>query len=127
MSENKTDYIRKELNLPENTIAVNAGSWGPLCRAAREAVQQGYIDEARSRGDDSGYMKDKGSGLTRYAEVISEAKEELGEYLNCIPDEIALCDSSTTGMNIFMWGCQLEPGDEIIAGSLESLYSLCEP
>ena len=120
MSENKTDYIRKELNLPENTIAVNAGSWGPLCRAARESVQQGYIDEARSRGDDPDYMKDKGSGLTRYAEVVTEAKEELGKYINCIPDEVALCDSSTTGMNIFMWGCQLEPGDEIIAGSLEN-------
>jgi L-cysteine/cystine lyase len=120
MSEDKTDYIRRELSLPEDIIAVNAGSWGPLSRAARDAVKQGYIDEARSRGDDPGYMKDKGSGLTRYDEVVSEAKEELGRYLNCSPDEVAICDSSTTGMNIFMWGCQLEPGDEIIAGSLEN-------
>ena len=120
MSEDKTDYIREELSLPEDIIAVNAGSWGPLCRAAREAVLRGYIDEARSRGDDPDYMKDKGSGLTRYAEVVNEAKDELGIYLNCSPDEVALCDSSTTGMNIFMWGCQLEPGDEIIAGSLEN-------
>jgi L-cysteine/cystine lyase len=120
MTTDKTDYIRRELNLPEDIISVNAGSWGPLCNEARKAIQQGYMDEAKSRGDDPSYMKEKGSRLSRYADVIDEAKTVLGRFINCSPEEVALCDSSTTGMNIFMWGCNLEPGDEIVAGSLEN-------
>jgi L-cysteine/cystine lyase len=112
--------IRTQLHLKDHVIALNAGSWGPLCQAARVAIIQGYTDEASSRGDDPGEMRDKGSGLSRYSEVVSDAKDMLSRFLNCSPDEVALCDSTTTGMNIFMWGYNWKPGDEIIAGSLEN-------
>lgn len=120
----KISYVRLELNLPDETIAVNAGSWGPLCSAARKAIEEGYATAARSRGDDPGYMREKGSGLVRYDEVIGEAKEELGRFLNCSPDEIALCDSTTTAMNIFLWGYDFQPGDEVVVGSLENPAAL---
>ncbi|NQT07779.1 aminotransferase class V-fold PLP-dependent enzyme [Candidatus Bathyarchaeota archaeon] len=120
----KISYVRHELNLPDGTIAVNAGSWGPLCSAARKAIEEGYETAARSRGDDPGYMKEKGSGLVRYDEVIDEAKEELGRFLNCSPDEVALCDSTTTAMNIFLWGYDFQPGDEVVVGSLENPAAL---
>jgi L-cysteine/cystine lyase len=119
-SSDRVGDCRRELNLPDGIIAVNAGSWGPLCRAAREAVQRGYEEEAKARGDDPEAMREARSGLTRYSEVIEAAKDELSEFLNCSPDELALCDSSTTGMNIFLWGYDFEPGDEIVAGSLEN-------
>ncbi|UCD44326.1 MAG: hypothetical protein JSV27_09365 [Candidatus Bathyarchaeota archaeon] len=94
--------FRRELGLPDDIIAVNAGSWGPLCRTAREAVIRGYQEEAEARGDDPEVMRSARSGLARYSGVIEGGKSELSEFLNCSPDEIALCDSSTTGMNIFL-------------------------
>jgi L-cysteine/cystine lyase len=112
--------IRRQLHLKDEIVALNAGSWGPLCQAARVAILEGYTVEASSRGDESDKMRDKGSGLARYSEVVSEAKKVLSRFLNCGLDEVALCDSTTTGMNILMWGYEWKPGEEIIAGSLEN-------
>lgn len=113
-------YIRRELNLPDKAIAINAGSWGPLSRAAREAMAKGVMDEATSRGDDVDAMRNGYMGLARYQAPINEAKTEVARFINCSPDEVALADSSTTAMNYFLWGYNWEPGDEIIAGSLEN-------
>jgi L-cysteine/cystine lyase len=112
--------LREELNMPDDLIAVNAGSWGPLCRAAREAIKAGYAAEAGARGDDPEGMIEARGGLTRYSETIDPAKDALARFMNCTPREVALCDSSTTGMNVFLWGYDWNPGDEIIAGSLEN-------
>ncbi|MBT3284774.1 aminotransferase class V-fold PLP-dependent enzyme [Candidatus Bathyarchaeota archaeon] len=112
--------IRKELHMSDEIIALNAGSWGPLCQAARLSIRDGYSSESSSRGDDPDAMRDKGSGLARYSEVVAAAKKVLSRFIGSNPDEIALCDSTTTGMNIFMWGYDWKPGDEIIAGSLEN-------
>lgn len=112
--------IRTLLHMKDEVISLNAGSWGPLCQAARVAILEGYTAEASSRGDDPEGMRAKGSGLARYSEVVSEAKDILSRFLGCSPEEVALCDSTTTGMNIFMWGYDWKPGDEIIAGSLEN-------
>lgn len=112
--------IRTLLHMKDEVISLNAGSWGPLCQAARVAILEGYTNEASSRGDNPEGMRDKGSGLARYSEVVSEAKDVLSRFLGCLPDEVALCDSTTTGMNIFMWGYDWKQGDEIIAGSLEN-------
>jgi len=78
------------------------------------------VAEASSRGDEPDMMRDQGSGLARYSEVVAEAKDVLSRFLGSSPDEIALCDSTTSGMNIFMWGYDWKPGDEVIAGSLEN-------
>jgi len=112
--------IRSQLHLPDEVVALNAGSWGPLCEAARKAILDGYQAEAGNRGDAPELMKEKGSGLTRYTEVVDEARTNLSAFLGCRPDEVALCDSTTTGMNIFLWGYDWAPGDEVVAGSLEN-------
>ena len=112
--------LREELYMPDDLIAVNAGSWGPLCRASREAIKAGYAAEAGARGDDPEGMIEARGGLTRYSETIDLAKDALARFMNCSPREVALCDSSTTGMNVFLWGYDWKPGDEIVAGSLEN-------
>ena len=112
--------IRTHLHLPDQVKAINAGSWGPLCETARKAILNGYQAEADNRGDNPELMKEKGSGHTRYSEIIGEAKDSLSIFLDCNQDELALCDSTTTGMNIFLWGYDWTPGDEVIAGSLEN-------
>ncbi|MBN1683389.1 aminotransferase class V-fold PLP-dependent enzyme [Candidatus Bathyarchaeota archaeon] len=113
------DEIRGQLHLQDKVIAVNAGSWGPLCESARRAIIKGYQDEAASRGDNPELMK-LSSGLGRYDTIITEAKKTVGVFLTCSPDEVALCDSSTTAMNIFLWGIKWRKGDEILTCSLEN-------
>jgi len=114
------DYIREQLHLPENLIALNVGSWGPLCEASRKALVNGYKEEAYSRGENIEFMKQSGSGLTRYSDVLSDARDVLGGFLRCEPSEVAMCDSTTSGMNIFLWGYDWKQGDTIIAGSYEN-------
>ncbi len=114
------ENVRRELHLTDKIVAINAGSWGPLSEAARVAMAQGIEDEADSRGDDPEAMASGAMGLTRYQGPIDEAKAEIAKFINCSPDEVALSDSSTTAMNYFLWGYDFEPGDEIIAGSLEN-------
>jgi L-cysteine/cystine lyase len=65
-------------------------------------------------------MKGVGSGLNRYSNVLEEAREVQGGFLGCDSSEVAMCDSTTTGMNIFLWGYNWEKGDEIIAGGYEN-------
>jgi selenocysteine lyase/cysteine desulfurase len=113
-------YVRRELQIPDSVIAINAGSWGPLSRAARDAMKQAIEDEGKARGDDPEAMASGYMGLVRYQGPIDEAKAEVAKFINCSPDEVALSDSSTTAMNYFLWGYDFEPGDEIIAGSLEN-------
>ena len=119
-TDDRIAAIRAELGLPDEVIAVNAGSWGPLCNAARRAIADGYAQEAAARGDDPDAMRAGRMGLFRYQTPIDDAKAEVARFINCSPDEVALTDSSTTAMNIFLWGCDFAPGDEIIAGSLEN-------
>jgi L-cysteine/cystine lyase len=114
------EEARRQLNLPDDILAINAGSWGPLCKAARDAITSAYQEEASSRGDDSSYMKSKGSGLKRYSDVIATSKDTFACFLGCTPEEVTFCDSTTTGMNIFLWGYDWKPGDQIIAGNLEN-------
>ena len=118
-TENKLNYVRKELNLDNNIVSVNTGSWGPLCKASRDAISLGYEQEGIARGDNLNKMHEF-YGLKRYTNEINEAKSTIGDLLNCSPDEVALCESTTTGMNIFLWGYDWKPGDEIIGGSLEN-------
>jgi L-cysteine/cystine lyase len=114
------ETVRQFLNLSNYVISINAGSWGPLCKNAFEAIISGYEEESSSRGSNLQYMKSKVSGLSRYSQVILEAKDTLSQFLNCKTNEIALCDSTTTGMNIFLWGYNWKKGDQIVAGSLEN-------
>ena len=123
-TEEQVAYVRRELNLPDEVVAVNAGSWGPLCSAARLAITDGYAEEAAARGDDPDGMRAGRMGLFRYQAPIDEAKAEVARFVNCSPDEVALTDSSTTAMNVFLWGYDFAPGDEIIVGSLENPAAL---
>ena len=43
--------------------------------------------------------------------VVTEA---AGRYMHCDPDEIALTDSTTQGMAMFLNGFKLKPGDEVL-------------
>jgi L-cysteine/cystine lyase len=107
--------IRKQLGLPDEMISVNAGSWGPMCQPVRDTLLQTFDREFSVR-----------SGIPSlpyqeyYRQGLEADRAEVGRLLHCSPNEITLCESTTMGLNIFLWGLDLEPGDEIVAGSLEN-------
>jgi selenocysteine lyase/cysteine desulfurase len=106
---------RADLGIPDDVAAVNAGSWGPLCRAARLAMTDFARLDARLRlGDHSVYKADV------YEEALEDDRRAAAGLVGCSPDEVALCESTTTAMNIIMWGLGLEPGDEIVSSRLEN-------
>lgn len=110
----KIAYLREQLNIAPDVIAVNNGSWGPLCQAALHKIADEYYkDSVLRRCESTDFM----SVMHR---CLNEDREELAKFFGCSTDEVALTESTTTGMNICLWGLNLEPGDEIISTQLEN-------
>src|SRR5487761_1126553 len=86
-------YVRDELGIPHDVSAINAGSWGPISRAARQAIDEAYdLDTSLRLSDTIVYMS------RLYGEVITADRAVVATFLNCSPDEVALCESSTTAL-----------------------------
>jgi len=119
----QTDYIdndalREALGLADHVLAVNAGSNGPLCQAAWNAIEETYLIDRRPGSPETpGYIE-------LYDELTGRDRREVARLLNCEPDAIAMCESTTVGMNILLWGLDFAPGDEILTTSLENIAAL---
>jgi hypothetical protein len=61
-------------------IAVNAGSWGPLCNAARKEIKRGYRIEAESRGDNLQYMKKKFLDYQGMEKSLTRQRKKFLDY-----------------------------------------------
>lgn len=111
---NKIAEIRRQLDLPDDVVAVNSGSWGPLCRAAATAMEDAVRQDAAGRRYAPDLFMDMALGVFR------RDQREVAQFLHCDPDEIADCESTTHGMNLCLWGMDWRPGDEVIAGTHEN-------
>ena len=108
------DY-RAALGIPDDVPAVNAGSWGPLCEAAATAMRDFVDADAQLRvGNQRVYIEEV------YDDLIEQARGVAAGLVGCTPSEIALCESSTTALNIALWGLDLSSGDEILSSRLEN-------
>jgi selenocysteine lyase/cysteine desulfurase len=106
---------RAALGIPDDVAAVNAGSWGPLCDAAATAMRDFVDADARLRvGNQRFYIEEV------YDDLIEQGRGVAASLVGCTPSEIALCESSTTALNIALWGLDLSPGDEILSSKLEN-------
>jgi len=72
------------------------------------------LDAGLRVGDHSVYKADV------YRNALEEDRSAAAGLVGCSPDEIALCESTTTAMNIVLWGLDLRPGDEIVSSRLEN-------
>ncbi len=106
---------RAELGIPDNVAAVNAGSWGPLCQAARRAMTDFDQLDARLRVGDHSVLK-----ADVYDDALEHDRRAVAGLVGCSPAEVALCESTTTAMNIVLWGLDLGAGDEIVSSRLEN-------
>lgn len=109
------DGYRRQLGIPDDVHAVNAGSWGPLCESARAAMSDFVERDSRLRvGDHSLYMQ------AIYNEIVETDRECVAGLLGCGAAEVALCESTTAALNIVLWGLDLAPGEEVVSSRLEN-------
>jgi L-cysteine/cystine lyase len=104
--------FRSEFPVFEHRSYLNAGTEGPVPRAAVEAVQR-WVELEAARGR---------SGRAHFEEVLGLAARVRAGYarvLGCAPEEVALTGSTTDGVNTVIGGLDLRAGDEILTSDEE--------
>ena len=106
------DEARAQFPVLERFAYLNAGSIGPLPRAAAEALK------ARLERD----VTEGRSGI-RYIEELIERRERvrsgIAALLGTSPELVALTDSTSRGCQIVIAGIGLAPGDEVVTTDQE--------
>jgi isopenicillin-N epimerase len=107
-----TDWnsVRSQYMIPDGTIDLNNGSYGPTPRPVFEALV-GY--QRRLAEDPSRF----GEQFDRLMRVV---KPKLAQFVGSDPDCTAIVTNLTYGMNVFARGIRgLAPGDEILTTNQE--------
>jgi len=104
--------FRAEFPVLERLSYLNAGTEGPVPRAAADAVRERIGLEAERGRCGKPYFE----GLM---ELAARARAGYATALGCDPSEVALTGSTTDGVNTVIGGLDLRPGDEILTSDQE--------
>jgi selenocysteine lyase/cysteine desulfurase len=103
--------LRSEFPILERVAYLNAGTDGPVPRAAQEAVARelaGEVDEGR------GF-----SHFERRLALLDALRAGYANLLGCTVEDVALTTSTSEGLGKVLAGMDLGPGDEIITSDDE--------
>jgi L-cysteine/cystine lyase len=106
------DAIRAELPVLARKAYLNTGTFGPLPRAAAEALatwERRALEEGRSGGDF--YVEVSGLRAT--------VRRRIGELIGAPEGSIALLSSTTEGCDVVIAGLGLGPDDEVVTTDVE--------
>jgi L-cysteine/cystine lyase len=104
--------VRAAFPVLEHFAYLNAGTNGPLPRAAAEAIiAEQLVDVAQGRGGEPYF--------SRALEMRDALRAKLGTLLGVEPTQVALTRSTTDGCNIVLAGLDLGPDDEIVTSEVE--------
>ena len=106
----KAAQIRDEFLLDPDVVFLNHGSFGACPREVFERYQEWQRELERQPVDFLG---------RRLRGLLAEARAALGAYVNTDPDDLVFAQNTTAGVNLAAWAVALEPGDEVLATSLE--------
>jgi len=104
--------LREALPVTARYAYLNAGSWGPLPRAAAEAYRVTVDCEL-----DNGRVG--WSAIETFVGAYDGARRAFAEALASTPESIALTHSTTGGVNLALGGLELGPGDEVVTTDAE--------
>jgi L-cysteine/cystine lyase len=91
---------------------LNAGTNGPLARAAVEAMlAEELVDLTQGRGGEPYFSRALG--------MRNEVRAKLAGHLGAEPSQVALTRSTTDGCNIVLAGLGLGPDDEVVTTDVE--------
>ena len=103
--------FRDEFPVLERVAYLNAGTDGPIPRAAVELVQRGARGRARGRADVA--------ALQRRRELTDELRAGYAQLMDCEPDDVAVTSGTSFGLGSVLAGMDLGPGDEIVTSDAE--------
>lgn len=97
--------VRPLFGLDEDVAHLNHGSYGATPRAVSQA-QRAYQDEMER--EPSGFMQN------RFPALMRQSAMALGAHLGASPEQIALVENATSGVNAVLQSLDLGPEDEIL-------------
>ncbi len=103
--------LRSEFPILERVAYLNAGTDGPVPRAAQEAVAR----ELAAEVDDGRVM----AHFERRFELMGELRTGYAELLGCTVDDLALCTGTSEGLGKVLAGMEIGPGVEIVTSDDE--------
>lgn len=106
------ERIRDEAPATRAAAYLNAGTFGPLPRAAADAMRA-HLDGSLERG------RIGHAGIATWLGQLDQAREAFAATLSESPDEIALAHATTDGCNTVVWGLDLAAGDEVVTTTHE--------
>jgi L-cysteine/cystine lyase len=103
--------LRAQYPILERVAYLNAGSTGPVARAAQEAAARELAGELE---DGRGYPH-----FERRFELQDGLRRGYAEVLGCDPEDLALTTSTSEGIGKVLAGLDVGPGDEIVTSDSE--------
>ena len=104
--------FRAQFPVLERLSYLNAGTEGPIPRAAAEAVRRRIDAEAEGGRCGRPYFE-------ALMELAAKARAGYATALGCEPADVALTGSTTDGVNTVIAGLDLRAGDEILTSDQE--------
>lgn len=109
--------LRGEFLFPRDVTYCNTGTLGAMPREVVEATTNGL---RRTEADlpDWPYFQADGEPLTGYQPLLG-ARTAVARFLGAQPDEVAITQNATMGMNDLGNGIDWQPGDEVLTTDQE--------
>jgi L-cysteine/cystine lyase len=104
--------IRAELPVLERFAYLNAGTNGPLPRRTADAMARVLERDLLEGRSSKEYFETLLGGR-------EELRGELASFLQTVPENVALANSTTEGCNVVLSGLGIGPGDEVVTTDSE--------
>ncbi len=106
------EIVRKSLKLLNQYLYLNTGAVGPLSEEAVAAIRQEQDCELMNgRAGVDIYLRKRA--------IKNEVRAALSKLINALPEELALTQNTTEGINIVVNGRNWHEGDEVVTTDVE--------
>jgi L-cysteine/cystine lyase len=106
------EAIRAQIPVTSRTAYLNTGTASPWCTPVVDAIKAA-LEREQALGRASP------AGLPDFAPLVTETRAKLAALIGADADEIALTHSTTEGVDVAVWGLDLQRGDEVVTTSIE--------
>lgn len=109
--------LRGEFLFPRDVTYCNTGTLGAMPREVLDAMLNG-LRNTESGLPDWPYFQADGEPLTGYQPLLA-ARTAVARFIGANPDEVAITQNATMGMNDLGNGIDWQPGDEVLTTDQE--------
>ncbi|MEE8258025.1 MAG: aminotransferase class V-fold PLP-dependent enzyme, partial [Acidobacteriota bacterium] len=115
--------VRKQFYFPADEAYFNTGSLGSVPRPVLERTTD-HMRELHERITRWNFTPGEPDWYSGYYPELA-LREKLGRLVNASPEEVALTQNATFGMNFVANGLDLKPGDEVLTTDQEHPGGVC--